>query len=323
MTSDWLQEPYSLTGKRVFVAGHGGLVGSAVVRRLQRENVQVLTAPRDLLDLRHAQQTLNWMRRQRPHVVIMAAAKVGGIQANIDQPADFIHDNLLIQSNVMHAACEMGVEKLVFLGSSCIYPKTAPQPMKEEILLHGPPEPTNAPYAMAKLAGISMAQSYRTQHNCDFISLIPCNLYGPHDRFDAIQSHVIPALMLRAHNARMLQQKELTIWGSGTPRRECLFSDDLADAIIFALKQYSSARPLNIGSNEDRSIADLARMIATTVGFQGILVFDPARPDGIARKLMDSSRIFAAGWRPRTSLQEGLAQTYAWFKGQVEQSLAA
>lgn len=322
MTSDWLQHPYDLTGKRVFVAGHTGLVGAAMQRRLASEQVEILKAPRALLDLRHPQQTLSWMRRHRPHVVVMCAAKVGGIQANMDAPADFIHDNLMIQSNLMRAAHETGVERLVFLGSSCIYPKDAPLPLREEHLLHGPPEPTNAAYAIAKLAGISMAQSYRTQHGCDFISLIPCNLYGPNDRFDPLNSHVLPALMIKAHAAKMLRQTHMSVWGTGTPHRECLFSDDLADGIVFALKHYSAATPLNIGSGTDHSIAEIARMVCDVVGYRGELVFDTTRPDGIARKIMDSSRLFDAGWCPRISLRDGLTKTYDWYQNALLENQA-
>jgi GDP-L-fucose synthase len=307
---------FSLIGKRVWVAGHGGMVGSALVRRLQSENCELLTVARADLDLRVQADVKAWLEAHRPQVIILAAAKVGGILANINAPADFFHDNLMIQNNIIHAAYENGTEKLLFLGSSCIYPKDAPQPIKEEALLSGPLEETNAPYALAKIAGIKMCQAYRAQHGCDFISAMPCNLYGPGDRYDLQGSHVIPALLMKAHVAKLVGAQNFEAWGSGTPLREFMHVDDLADGLVFILKHYSGSMPVNIGSGAEISIRDLAAAVALAAGFKGEIIFDASKPDGVMRKVMDSSRLYGAGWRPRLGLAEGLAGTYRAYAGQ-------
>jgi GDP-L-fucose synthase len=307
---DWLTTPFTLRNKTIWVAGHRGMVGSSLVRRLQSEDCKILTSD---FDLRVQADVSAWMRKNNPQIVVIAAAKVGGILANATYPADFFHDNLSIQNNIITAAHETGVEKLLFLGSSCIYPKDAPQPVKEEYLLSGPLEATNEAYAVAKIAGLKLCAAYRAQHGDDFISVMPCNLYGPGDKFDAQNSHVIPALMMKAHEAK-LKSKNLEVWGSGTPRREFLFVDDLADALVFALKNYSLAKPLNIGSGADIKISELVAEVAQAVGFKGTIIYDRTKPDGTMRKLMDSSRIFDAGWKPQTDLKTGLRKTYDWFK---------
>ena len=313
MAEDWLEAPFSLQDKRIWIAGHAGMVGAALCRRLRHEGCAILTASRDDLDLRNQAVVRAWMRQHAPDVIVIAAAKVGGILANRDYPADFLYDNLMIAANIIHAAHETDVEKLLFLGSSCIYPQEAPQPIDERALLTGPLEPTNEAYALAKIAGIKLCQSYRQQHGRDFVSVMPCNLYGPGDSFDEQTSHVIPALMLKAHIAKTENHDHFTVWGSGQPLREFLYVDDLADALTFVLKRYSSQHILNIGSGRDISIQDLAQIVADTVGFRGELLFDPAKPDGVFRKLMNSERLHEAGWLPHTSLRDGLAKTYAWF----------
>ncbi len=323
MVQDWLNfsspGPFVLAGKRVWVAGHRGMVGGALVRRLALENCELLTAD---FDLRVQAAVEKWMRANKPQVVVIAAAKVGGILANSMYPADFLTDNLLIETNIIRAAQALKVQKLLFLGSSCIYPKDAAQPMREGALLSAPLEPTNEAYAVAKIAGLKMCEAYRKQYGCDFISVMPCNLYGRGDKFDEQNSHVIPALMMKAHAAK-LSRGALEAWGSGVPRREFLYIDDLADALVFALKNYSSATPLNIGSGEDISIAELAEEIAKAVGFKGEIVFDGAKPDGTMRKLLDSDRIFNAGWCPQIDLREGLRRTYESFRRRGELQDAA
>lgn len=309
----WLEAPYDLSGKRVWVAGHNGMVGAALVQRLKSENCEILTVDRDTLDLRDQAATQNWIEQNSPQVILIAAAKVGGILANDTYPADFLYDNLMIETNIIHAAHKAGVEKLLFLGSSCIYPKEAAQPIKESALLNGPLEPTNEAYAVAKIAGIKLCQAYRRQYGADFVSVMPCNLYGPGDTFDAQNSHVIPALMLKAHIAKESGAAEMIVWGSGQPLREFLYVDDLTDAVVFTLKNYSGELPVNIGAGEEVSIAALADLIAGAVGFTGTLKFDADKPDGVMRKLMDSSVIREAGWAPETTLQDGLAQSYAWY----------
>lgn len=305
--------PYDLTGKRVFVAGHRGMVGSAVVRRLATESCEILTAPRSEVDLCGQSAVRGWMSRARPQAVVVAAAKVGGILANDSCPADFLLENLQLQTNVISAAREIGVEKLVFLGSSCIYPRLAPQPIPEGALLTGPLEPTNEWYAIAKIAGIKLCQAIRRQHGCDFISVMPTNLYGPGDNFDLQSSHVVPALIRKAHEAKKSGARTLTIWGSGAPLREFMHVDDCADAIVFTLKHYSAEEHINIGSGDECSILDLANMIAEIVGFSGEIVLDRTKPDGAPRKLMDSTRLRALGWRPRIALKDGLKNAYAWY----------
>lgn len=295
------------------------MVGSALIRRLQNEKGSLLTSD---FDLRIQSKVEEWMEAHKPQVVVIAAARVGGILANATYPADFLADNLLIAANIITAAHKMRVEKLLFLGSSCIYPKEAPQPIKEESLLSGPLEPTNEAYALAKIAGLKLCEAYRTQYGDDFISVMPCNLYGPGDKFDERNSHVIPALMMKAHQARISGQ-DFQVWGSGRPRREFLYVDDLADALVFALKNYSGARTLNIGSGEDISIAELAREIAEIAGFKGPILYDSSKPDGTFQKLLDCDRLFNAGWSPATDLKTGLRRTYTWFKEQREMKNAA
>ena len=302
--------PFDLTGKRVFVAGHRGMVGSAVLRRLAEENCTVLTATRAEADLIDQAAVRAWFAREKPEVVVIAAAKVGGILANDSYPADFLYDNLMIEANVIEAARQNGVEKLLFLGSSCIYPKFAEQPIVEEALLTGPLEPTNEWYAVAKIAGIKLCQAYRRQHGCDYISAMPTNLYGPGDNFDLVSSHVLPALIRKAHEAKLADAENITIWGTGTPRREFLHVDDLADACVFLLKTYSDASHVNVGSGTDIAIYDLARMVCEIVGFAGDIVCDSTKPDGTPRKLMSSDMIQKMGWNPKLTLHEGISSVY-------------
>ncbi|MEA1652702.1 GDP-L-fucose synthase [Nitrospirillum sp. BR 11164] len=305
--------PYELRNKRVWVAGHRGLVGAALVRRLEREGCDILTVGRHHCDLRNGGQVDKWMKDLRPDAVFLAAAHVGGIHANDTRPAEFIYDNLMIEANIIDSAHRSGVEKLLFLGSSCIYPRMAPQPIPEEALLTGPLEPTNQWYAIAKIAGIKLCQAYRRQYGCDFTSVMPTNLYGPGDNFDLMASHVVPALMVKAHKAKQEGAKTLEIWGSGTPLRELLFVDDAADGMVFVMKHYSEEEPLNLGSSQEVSIAELAERICRVVGFQGEIVHDRSKPDGTPRKIMDNSRLEALGWRAPTSIDDGLAQTYRWY----------
>ncbi len=306
-------QPYPLEGKRVWVAGHRGLVGAALVRRLQRERCEVLAVARDDVDLTRQEQVERWVAVARPNAIFLAAAKVGGILANSAFPADFIYDNLAITSNVIHAAARYGIEKLVNLGSSCIYPKHAHQPMSEGALLTGPLEPTNEWYAIAKIAGMKLAQAYRQQHGCDFVSAMPTNLYGPGDNFDPQTSHVLPSLIKRAHEAKVERKQELVIWGSGTPYREFLHVDDCADALVHIMKVYSEPEHINVGSGQDLPIIELANLVAEVVGFDGQLVKDMSKPDGTPRKLMSGEKLRALGWRPQIGLREGIASTYAAF----------
>jgi GDP-L-fucose synthase len=306
---------------RIFVAGHRGLVGSAVVRRLRAGgNRELLLAGRDELDLTRQDAVERWFAAHRPEVVILAAARVGGIQANNTRPAEFIRENLVMQSNVIDAAWRNGARKLTFLGSSCIYPKLAPQPMAEECLLTGALEPTNEWYAVAKIAGIKMCQAYRRQYGFDAISLMPTNLYGPGDNFDLENSHVLPALLRKVHEAKRDGRPTVTVWGTGQPRREFLHVDDLADAVVFLTERYSDDKLVNVGVGEDVSIAELAALVARTVGYTGQLEFDASKPDGTPRKLLDVSRLHALGWRARTGLEEGLRGTYAWYCDNEAQS---
>jgi GDP-L-fucose synthase len=299
---------------KIYVAGHRGLVGSAVVRGLQADGYHNLVLrTHQELDLTDKVPVVRFLESERPEIVIMAAARVGGIQANNSRPADFIRDNLLIQDNLIDAAYRAGVAKLVFLGSSCIYPKLAPQPIKEEYLLTGPLEPTNEWYAIAKIAGIKMCQAYRRQYGFNAISLMPTNLYGPGDNFDLQSSHVLPALIRRFHEARLHNDETVTVWGTGTPRREFLHVDDLANAVIHLLKTYDDEPIVNIGWGEDVTIRELAETIAAIVGFRGRLAFDSSKPDGTPRKLLDTSRLTALGWTPKIKLRAGIESTYAWF----------
>lgn len=308
---------FDLQGKRIWVAGHNGMVGSAVVRRLAREDIASLTADRKTLDLTRQADVEGWVRESKPDVVVLAAARVGGIAANAARPLDFLHDNLMIEANIMRAAADNGVQKLLFLGSSCIYPKFAEQPMREDALLTGPLEPTNQWYAIAKIAGIKLAQAYREQRGLDFISAMPTNLYGPGDNYDLESSHVIPALLRKAVEARDSGASQMTVWGTGTPRREFMHVDDLADALIFLLRGYSDADHINVGCGTDLSIAELAQTVCDVVGFGGELVFDTSRPDGTPRKLMDSSRLIGMGWTPRIGLRDGLADALSAFKNSL------
>lgn len=302
---------YDLTGKRVWVAGHRGMVGGAVVRRLDRTPCTVLTAGRDQVDLTRQAQVETWMAREKPDAVVLCAARVGGIHANNSYPVDFLYDNLMIEANIIRAAHQAGVDKLLFLGSSCIYPKFAPQPIREEALLTGPLEPTNEWYAIAKIAGIKLCQAYRRQYGADFISAQPTNLYGPGDNYDLETSHVLPALIRKFHEAKQAGAPSVELWGSGTPLREFLHVDDLADALIFLLETYSGDLPLNIGSGVEVTIRELAETIAGVVGYEAELTFDAGKPDGTPRKLMDSGRLNGLGWNRARPLKAGIADAYA------------
>jgi GDP-L-fucose synthase len=301
----------ALSGKRVYVAGHRGMVGSAIVRRLAREGCTILTAARADLDLRDGARVSEWMAAERPELIFLAAAKVGGILANATAPAEFLHDNLLIAANVMHAAHQCGVEKLLFLGSSCIYPKFAPQPIAETALLTGPLEPTNEAYAIAKIAGIKLAQSYRQQYGDDFISAMPTNLYGPGDNYDPDTSHVMPALLRKAHALKTGKADRFPLWGTGTPRREFLHVDDCADACVFLMEHYSGAGHVNIGTGEDLSILDLALLVCEIAGVAPRIETDESKPDGTPRKLLDVTKMRDLGWTAAIPLREGIGRTYS------------
>ena len=308
------QQAYALTGKRVWVAGHRGMVGSAIVRALEaRGDCEIVREDRGRVDLRDQAQVRKFMADERPHAVFVAAAKVGGILANDTYPADFLYDNVMIEANIIEAAHRNDVGKLLFLGSSCIYPKLADQPLVEEALLTGPLETTNEWYAVAKIAGIKLCQAYRRQHGRDFVSVMPTNLYGPGDNFSLTSSHVLPALLRKFDDARRSGAPSVTLWGSGTPRREFMHVDDLADALVFVMEHYSDAPHLNAGVGEDIEIRELAALIGEIVGFDGALVHDRSKPDGTPRKLMDSSKLAALGWRSRIALKDGIAATYQWY----------
>lgn len=311
---------YDLVGKRVYVAGHRGMVGSAIVRRLASEGCVVLTASRSDVDLTRQEQVEGWMKANCPDAVFVAAAKVGGILANESYPADFLYENLILEANIIHAAYSVGVEKLMFLGSSCIYPKYAEQPISEEALLTGSLEPTNEWYAIAKIAGIKLCQAYRRQHGVDFISAMPTNLYGPGDNFDLKSSHVMPALIRKAHEAKVSAASQITIWGTGTPRREFLHVDDCADACIHLMKHYSDDTHVNVGSGEDITIRELTDLIASIVGFQGQVVQDLTKPDGTPRKLMSAAKLRSLGWSPKISIEQGISQAYqAFLRGEYSE----
>ena len=305
--------PFSLTGKRVWVAGDRGMVGSALVRRLQSENCRILTVPRQKLDLRRQADTEAWMMTAQPQVVFIAAATVGGIYANNTRPGPFLYDNLAIEANVIEAARMAGVEKLMFLGSSCIYPRLAPQPISEDALLTGPLELTNQWYAIAKIAGIKLCQAYRRADGCEFLSVMPTKLYGPGDNFDLMKSHVVPALMRKADEAKRKGVPTIEIWGSGTPRREFLYVDDLADACVFLMQHYEGEGIVNIGTGEDLTIRELAEIVCHVVGFGGELEFDLSKPDGVPQKRLNVSKLHGLGWRHRVDLAEGLKQSYVWY----------
>jgi len=302
---------FDLTGKRVWVAGHRGLVGGATVRRLQRRgDVEILTAGRDILDLTRQTEVEDWMAENRPDAVIVAAARVGGIKANNDFPADFIAENLSIALNIVQSAHRVGTAKLLYLGSSCVYPRDASQPMSEDALLTGPLEPTNQWYAIAKIAGIKLCQAYRRQHGCDFISAMPTNLYGPGDNYDLDAGHVLPALLRKVHDAKTGDRARVDVWGSGRPTREFMHVDDLADALLFLLERYSGEEHVNVGTGVEISIGDLVRLIAEIVGWRGDFVFDTSMPDGAPRKLMDGGRLSSMGWRSTISLEIGVRDAY-------------
>ena len=309
-----MPEPYHLGGKRVWVAGHRGMVGAALVRRLEPERCEILTVPRSAVDLRRQAETEDWIAEARPDLVYLAAATVGGILANASYPADFLYDNLAIETNIIHGAFKAGVEKLVFLGSSCIYPKLARQPIEEGALLTGPLEPTNEWYAIAKIAGIKLCQAYRQQHGADFIAAMPTNLYGPGDNFDLAGSHVLPALIRKAHEAKLRGEPHLTVWGTGSPRREFLHVDDCADALVHLTKTYAAGEHVNVGSGEDLTIRDLASLVADVVGFAGGIAYDASKPDGTPRKLMNAERLRQNGWQPKIGVRDGIADVYTWFR---------
>jgi GDP-L-fucose synthase len=312
--------PFELKGKTVFVAGHRGMVGAALVRRLAQEDVELLTIRRAEVDLRDQAAVNKWFTDKRPQAVFLAAAKVGGIVANNTLRAEFLYDNLVIATNVIHAAHINATEKLMFLGSSCIYPKLAPQPLREDSMLTGLLEPTNEPYAIAKIAGIKMAEAYRSQYGSDFISVMPTNLYGSGDNYHPEYSHVVAALIRRFHEAKVSGARNIVVWGTGTPRREFLYVDDLADACIHLMKTYSSEELVNIGTGEDITIAEFARVVAATVGYTGEISYDTSRPDGTPRKLLDSGRLAKLGWRASTALEDGLKLAYQAYLNESKQA---
>ncbi len=308
---------FELRGKSVYVAGHRGMVGAALVRRLAREDVKLVTVERREVDLCNQAAVFDWFARVRPQVIFLAAAKVGGIVANNTLRAEFIYDNIAIAANVIHAAHVNRAEKLMFLGSSCIYPKLAPQPLREDTVLTGPLEPTNEPYAVAKIAGIKMAEAYRSQYGSDFISVMPTNLYGPGDNYHPELSHVVAALIRRFHEAKVSGAKSVVVWGTGTPRREFLYVDDMADACVHLMKTYSGAELVNIGTGEDIAIAEFARVVAEIVGYRGEISYDTSRPDGTPRKLLDTGRLDKLGWRATTSLLDGLKRAYEAYQASM------
>jgi GDP-L-fucose synthase len=308
---------FNLEGKRVWVAGHRGMAGSAIVRRLARENCQVITATRSELDLLRQTDVNSWMADMKIDAVFHAAATVGGILANSTRPADFLYENLLIATNVIHAAKSSGVKKLLFLGSSCIYPRLAPQPMREQDLLTGPLEPTNEWYAIAKIAGIKLCQALRRQYGCDFVSVMPTNLYGPGDRYDPREGHVVAALIMKIHAAKVADSPTVELWGSGTPRREFLFSEDLSDACVFVMRNYSDEGFLNVGTGRDMTILELAQTIARIAGWRGEFTLDRSKPDGMPRKVMNVSRLSALGWSAPTDLETGMREAYRWYVANV------
>jgi GDP-L-fucose synthase len=312
--------PFELKGKSVFVAGHKGMVGRALVRRLAGEDVKLLTADRSEVDLRDQAAVFDWFAKKPPQVVFLAAAKVGGIVANNTLRGEFLYDNLAIAANVIHAAHVHGAEKLMFLGSSCIYPRLAPQPLREDSMLTGPLEATNEPYAIAKIAGVKMVEAYRAQYGCNFINVMPTNLYGPGDNYHVDYSHVVAALIRRFHEAKASGSTDVVVWGTGTPRREFLYVDDLADACIYLMKNYSGGELVNIGTGEDITVAEFARVVAGVVGYDGGISFDTSRPDGTPRKLLDVNRLASLGWRPKTSLEDGLKLAYRAFLSETGQA---
>jgi GDP-L-fucose synthase len=308
---------FELTGRRVWVAGHRGMAGSAIVRRLERESCEIVTADRDELDLLRQAEVHAWMSASGIDAVFLAAAKVGGILANSMRPAEFIYENLVIETNVIQAAKDAGVKKLLFLASSCIYPRMAEQPMHEEALLTGPLEPTNEWYAIAKIAGVKLCQAFRRQYGCDFVSVMPTNLYGPGDRYDAEGGHVVAALIMKIHAAKIANSPTVELWGTGTPKREFLFSEDLADACVFVMKNYSGEMCLNVGTGRDMTILELAESVARIAGWKGTFTFDRSKPDGMPRKVMDVSRLGALGWSAPSDFETGIKEAYRWYEENV------
>ncbi len=308
-----IRSNYVLKDKRVWVAGHAGMAGSAILRRLATEGCEILTCTRGEVDLRRQESVERWMEARRPQAVFVAAATVGGILANTTRPAEFLYDNLAIQTNIVHSSWKSGVEKLLFLGSSCIYPRLATQPMREEDLLSGPLEPTNEWYAVAKIAGIKLCQAYRRQYDCDFISAMPTNLYGPGDNYDLQSSHVAAALQAKIFRAKHSNATKVEIWGSGAPRREFLYVDDLAEGLVFMMKHYSSEQHLNIGTGSDVTIRQMAELIARVADWRGEFIYDATKPDGMPRKVMSVEKIKALGWSATTGLEEGMRKAYSWF----------
>lgn len=314
---------FSIAGKTIWIAGHNGMVGRALVHRLARENCRILTVDRRDLDLTDQAPVASFLHETRPDAIVVAAARVGGILANSEDPVGFLTDNLSINLNIARAAHAADVERVLFLGSSCIYPRLAPQPISEDALLGGALEPTNQWYAIAKIAAAKLAEAYNIQFGRHYISAMPTNLYGPGDNFDLNSSHVVPALLRKAHEAKVSGAGRLHVWGTGRPRREFLHVEDCADALLLLLQTYSDPQPINVGFGEDVALADLARIVASIVGFEGEIVFDPGKPDGTPRKLLDSSKLQALGWRPRIGLRDGLAQTYAWYAARMAREAAA
>jgi len=311
-------------GEKVFVAGHEGMIGSAILRRLQEDGfTKLITRTSAELDLTDQKKVFDFFMDEKPDYVFLAAAKVGGILANSSYPAEFIYDNIQIQNNVIHSAWKSGVKKLLFLGSSCIYPKGCPQPMKEEYLLSGKLEPTSEPYAVAKIAGIKMCQSYNLQYRTDYIAAVPADVYGPNDDFEPETGHVLPALIRKMHEAKIGNKHQVIVWGTGSPQRECLYVDDLADACIFLIHNYDGSEMINVGSGEDLSIKELALQIKEVVSFDGEVIFDESKPDGAPRKLLDSGRIRRMGWVPKTNLETGIIQTYQWYKNHVTTKMSS
>lgn len=309
---------FSISGKRIWIAGHRGMVGQALIRRLENENCEILTVNKDDLDLRDQAKTQSWIKANMPDAIIIAAAKVGGIGANANSPATFFYDNIMIETNILHSAYEAGVSKVLFLGSSCIYPKFSRQPITEDALLTGALEPTNEAYAIAKIAGLKMAQFYRTQYGCDFISAMPCNLYGLGDTYDAYNSHVIPSMILKMHKAKTEGTPSVTLWGSGTALREFMDVDDLADGLVFLLSNYSNYAPVNIGTGQEHSIKEVAEIIRETTGFKGNITFDTSMPDGTPRKVMDISFLTSLGWESKLCLNYGTKKAYKDYLGRYE-----
>jgi GDP-L-fucose synthase len=304
---------FPLAGKRVLVAGHKGMAGSSIVRRLKSEDCEILTAGRDVVDMMRQSDTEDWLATLKPDAIFLAAAKVGGIQANNTRPAEFLYENLVIETNVINAAYRAGVKKLLFLGSSCIYPRAAEQPIKEEALLTGPLEPTNDAYALAKIAGIKLCQAYRKQYGCDYISAMPTNLFGPGDKYDLENGHVVAALIMKMHAAKKEGAEQVVLWGTGTPLREFLYTEDLADGLVFLMKHYSGDSHVNIGTGKEHTIRQLAETIAKAAGWDGTFVQDTSKPDGMMRKVMDVSRLAALGWAAKTPFEEGIKSAYDWY----------